>query len=479
MCSSLPNRGTNCEVLATVKFRARLTWFGVMVAALTMLVFGILLHALVSRTGPETQDRDLAALAARTVSSLATAPAATFSGPVLPPVPVDVAAGTEPFIEVIAADGSILFSTGQVAGAPPVLDQALIDQARREGIVAATIIPAPGVELRVAVRPFSRPDLDLTGVVVAGQSAGLTAANLRGLSAVLLVAAIVTILAAWLVSRLVASRALQPLRQLAATADRIATTGDFDQRLPATEAQDEVGALTSSFNRMLDRLSESRRRLADSLEQQRRFVADASHELRSPLAVIRSNLSFLERQPGADPADRESAAADSARAAVAMTNLIDDLLRLARLDADQPDRQARVSIAEAVKQAADRSAAGADLVVGPIPEVVVHGDLEDLTRLLVNLIVNARTHGRPPIEIEVDDTGAEVVLEVRDHGPGLPPGQEERIFDRFYRIDQARSGGGTGLGLAIARGLAEQHGGTLIASNRPTGGAVFTLHLPK
>lgn len=462
-----------------MKFRSRLTWFGVMVAALTMLVFGILLNALVSRTGPQTQDRDLAALAARTVSSLATAPAATFSGPVLPPVPVDVAAGIEPFIEVIAADGNILFSTGQVAGAPPALDHALIDQAQREGSVAATIVPAAGVELRVAVHPFSRPDLDLTGVVVAGQSAGLTAANLRGLSAVLAVAAIVTILAAWLVSRLVASRALQPLRQLAITADRIATTGDFDQRLPATDAKDEVGALTSSFNRMLDRLSESRHRLAESLEQQRRFVADASHELRSPLAVIRSNLSFLERQRGADAADRESAVADSSRAAVAMTSLIDDLLRLAQLDAGQPDQDSRVSLVEAVKQAAERSAAGTDLLLGSIPGVEVQGDLEDLTRLLVNLIVNARTHGRPPVEIEVDDSGAEVVLEVSDHGPGIPRGEEERIFDRFYRIDHARSGGGTGLGLAIARGLAEEHGGTLIASNRPNGGATFTLRLPK
>ncbi|MGH9194843.1 MAG: hypothetical protein ACRD1T_03780, partial [Acidimicrobiia bacterium] len=92
-----------------MKFRTRLTWYGVMVAALTMLVFGILLNGLASRSGPRTQDQDLAALAARTVSSLATAPADTFIGPVLPPVPVDVAAGTEQFIEVIAADGTVLF----------------------------------------------------------------------------------------------------------------------------------------------------------------------------------------------------------------------------------------------------------------------------------------------------------------------------------------------------------------------------------
>jgi two-component system OmpR family sensor kinase len=462
-----------------MKFRTRLTWYGVMVAALTMLVFGILLNGLASRSGPRTQDQDLAALAARTVSSLATAPADTFIGPVLPPVPVDVAAGTEQFIEVIAADGTVLFSTGQVAGAPPLLDQELIDRASREGNVAATISPAAGVELRVAVRPFSRPDLDLTGVVVAGQSSGLTAANLRGLTAVLVIAAIVTILAAWLVSRLVAAKALQPLRQLASTADRIASTGNLDERLPATDAKDEVGALTASFNRMLDRLSESRRRLADSLEQQRRFVADASHELRSPLAVIRANLSFLERQPDADPADRDSAVADSSRAAVAMTNLIDDLLRLARLDAGQPDQQEKSSLVEAVKQGVERAGPGEDLTIGAIPDADVRGDLEDLTRLLVNLIVNARTHGRPAIELTAEESGDDVILTVSDRGPGIPSGEEERIFERFYRLDRARSGAGTGLGLAIARGLAEQHGGILTASNRSGGGTVFTLRLSK
>jgi len=331
----------------------------------------------------------------------------------------------------------------------------------------------------VAVSPFSRPDLALSGVVVAGQSAGLTAANLRGLTAVLVIAAIVTILAAWLVSRLVAARALQPLRQLASTADRIANTGNLDERLPATDANDEVGALTASFNRMLDRLSESRRLLADSLEQQRRFVADASHELRSPLAVMRANLSFLERQPDADPADRDSAVADSSRAAVAMSNLIDDLLRLARLDADQPDQQETVSLLEAVKQAVERAGPGEDLNVGAIPDAAVRGDLEDLTRLVVNLIVKARTHGRPPIELAAEESVDEVILEVSDHGPGIPSGEEERIFERFYRLDRARSGVGTGLGLAIARGLAEKHGGHLTASNRQRGGAVFTLRLLK
>jgi signal transduction histidine kinase len=118
-------------------------------------------------------------------------------------------------------------------------------------------------------------------------------------------------------------------------------------------------------------------------------------------------------------------------------------------------------------------------MVVPAPEVEIQGDGEDLTRLLVNLITNARTHGRSPIEIEAEETAAEVAINVSDRGPGIPTGEEERIFDRFYQLDQSRRAGGSGLGLAIARGIAQQLGGTLVADNRPGGGARFTLTVPK
>ncbi|MGH8926901.1 MAG: ATP-binding protein [Acidimicrobiia bacterium] len=461
-----------------MKFRTRLTWYGAMVAAVTVLTFGILLSALVRRTAPEDQDRDLADLAARTVTALATAPPATFSGPALPPVPVDIAAGTEQFIEVVAEDGRPVFSTGQVAGAPPVVPQQLIDQTRAGGATLATITPIPGVEIRVALEPFSRPDLDLTGVVVAGQSTGLTLESLSGLRAVLFIAGIITVLAAWLVSRLVAGRALEPLRRLATTTAEIATTGDFNRRLEPVASDDEVGALTVSFNAMLDRLAESHHRLADSLERQQRFVADASHELRNPLATIRSNLSFLEMRPEADPDDRRSALEDSAWAATRMTSLIDDLLRLARLDAGQVSNREPVSVVRAISEAVERSGLGDQVSVTVGSEPTVVGNEEDLTRIFTNLLDNAQVHGQPPFEVQVGAIEkGRVAITVGDSGPGIPPDQLERIFDRFYRGDHARSGGGTGLGLAISRALAVQHGGTLTAHNHD-GGTVFLLTLP-
>ena len=463
-----------------MKFRTRLTWFGALVAGLTVLLFGVLLSALVTRTGPETQDEALVDLATRTVAALATAPAATFTGPVLPPVPVDVAAGTEQFIEVVSSDGTVIFSTGQVAGSPPSIATDLVDRTRSEGTVLATIAPAPGVEVRVALQPFPRSDLGVSGIVVAGQSTAIIAENLHGLRAVLFIAGVITVLAAWLVSRLVANRALEPLRQLATTTAEIASTGDFQRRLPSAESNDEVGALTASFNAMLDRLADSHRQLEESLERQRRFVADASHELRNPLTIIRSNLTFLEMRPQADPEDLKAALSDSSRAARRMTDLIDDLLRLARLDAGQASPRGPVLMSRVVQEAVERSGLADQITVDVQGDGTVNGSDEDLTRIVTNLIENAITHGKPPIEISIAPAqgSGTIVVTVADSGPGIPSDRLDRVFDRFYRGDEARSAGGTGLGLAISRGLATQHGGTLVTANRTATGAVFTLTLP-
>lgn len=461
-----------------MKFRTRLTWFGALVAALTVLLFGVLLSGLVTRTGPETQDQGLVDVATRTIAALATAPAATFTGPVLPPVPVDVAAGTEQFIAVVAADGTVVFSTGQVAGSAPSIPAELVTRTRSEGTVLATISPAPGVEVRVALQPFARADLGISGIVVAGQSTAIIAENLRGLRAVLFIAGIITVLAAWLVSRLVANRALEPLRQLATTTAEIASTGDFRRRLPWAESSDEVGALTASFNAMLDRLADSHRQLEESLERQRRFVADASHELRNPLTIIRSNLTFLEMRPQADPEDLKAALSDSSRAARRMTDLIDGLLRLARLDAGQTSPRGPILMSRVVNEAVARGGLGEQIVVEVNGDALVNGNDEDLTRIITNLIENAVTHGKPPIELSMEQGAGTIVVTVSDSGPGIPSDRLKQVFDRFYRGDEARSSGGTGLGLAISRGLALQHGGTLVATNRPAGGAVFTLTLP-
>ena len=145
-----------------------------------------------------------------------------------------------------------------------------------------------------------------------------------------------------------------------------------------------------------------------------------------------------------------------------------------------PRRGGPVLMSRALQEAVERSGLADQITVDIKGDATVSGNDEDLTRIVTNLIENATTHGQPPIEISIADADGSgtIVVTVADSGPGIPADRLDRVFDRFYRGDEARSAGGTGLGLAISRGLAIQHGGTLVAANRPGGGAVFTLTLP-
>ena len=314
-----------------MKIRLRLALYGAFVTAIAMISFGVLLGLLVSRAAPEEQDRLLADLAAATVVALDDAPADSLL-PTQPPVLVDLATSTDPYIAVVTEDGTVLYSTGQVDGTPPRVPAAAVVEAVTTGSSAVTAEQG-STEIRMYAVPWSRSDLGATGIVVAGQSTAYTEEQIAGLTAVLWISGIITLIAAVVVSWLVSGRALRPLHQLAETTDEIGTTGDLSRRLPPVKADDEVGVLTTSFNAMLDRLEDSQERLQANLTAQRRFVGDASHELRSPLTTIRSNAGFLRDRPDVSPNDREEALADIEAESDRMAHLIDDLLLLARADA--------------------------------------------------------------------------------------------------------------------------------------------------
>ena len=272
---------------------------------------------------------------------------------------------------------------------------------------------------------------------------------------------------------------MRPLRTLTATADEIGRTGDLGRRLPAARGRDEVAVLTRSFNEMLDRLEGARRQLAETLAAQRRFVADASHELRTPLTTIRNNAEFVRENPDAAPSDRAEAIADIAAESERMSRLVDGLLWLARVDAGQPIETRPVDLGAVAADVA-RKARRPDRAVrfedaGP---AIVLGDADALARLAWTLVDNALRHGDGEVVVATGRDGDSAKLRVSDRGRGIPPGEEERIFDRFYRADPARSGDGTGLGLAIARSIAEAHGGTIRAANQEGGGAIFEVALP-
>lgn len=463
-----------------MKIRRRLALYGAGVVALAMLGFGLLLNWLGQATAPVEQDKNLAVLAAQTVEALDAAPIRSLV-PTSPPVLVDLAESTEAFVLVRLEDGTVLYSTGQLNGAAPEIRAAVVVEALETGTSVLTIRPADNVELRLHARSWNRPAADIEdAVVVAGQSTEFNEEQLAGLRAVIWGSAIVTTIAAVVVGWLVSGRALRPLRKLAETTDEIGSTGDLSRRLPPVDIDDEVGALTRSFNTMLERVESGQNRLTETLEAQRRFVADASHELRTPLTTIRSNAGFLADRPDAGSKDRAEATADILAESERMSHLVDDLLTLAHADAGRPLSSDPVDLTNLVRELVlqgERNGNPIELDVDA--GLIVRGDEAALGRLIRILVDNGRKHGGGAASIEAWEENGAVQLLVADEGPGIPEADIGKIFERFYRSDEARSTTGFGLGLAIAREIAEAHGGTIEAANSPVGGAEFLVTLPR
>ncbi|WP_329270806.1 sensor histidine kinase [Streptomyces sp. NBC_01451] len=264
----------------------------------------------------------------------------------------------------------------------------------------------------------------------------------------------------WLVTR----RALRPVEGIRAEMAAITASEDLARRVPVPDTHDEVARLARTTNETLAALE-------TSVERQRRFVADASHELRSPIASLRTQLEVGSAHP--ELLDVEGAVEDTVR----LQRLAADLLLLARLDAGERPADARFDLAELVREQAD-GRAGVTTETEAVVEVA--GSRTQLGRLVANLLDNAQRHARSAVTVSVRREGARAVVEVADDGDGVPPEDRERVFERFVRLDAARSrdDGGAGLGLAIARDVAVRHGGTLTVREATAGGALFELRLP-
>jgi two-component system OmpR family sensor kinase len=262
----------------------------------------------------------------------------------------------------------------------------------------------------------------------------------------------------------VVRRGLRPLRQMAGTADAIAS-GDLTRRVPEGRAGTEVGRLGSALNEMLGQIEGAFSEKSASEERLRQFVADASHELRTPLTSIRGYAELLGRGGFADEAGRNKALKRIEEEATRMGGLVEDLLLLAELDRGRPLRHEPVDLHRISADAVgDSNAVAHDhaLLLVPGPPVVVLGDAERLAQVAHNLVRNALAHtpAGTTVRVSTGVQGRMGYVEVADDGPGIPPGQADRVFDRFYQADRSRSGGGTGLGLAIVRAIAEALGGS-------------------
>ena len=276
----------------------------------------------------------------------------------------------------------------------------------------------------------------------------------------------------------VAGQLLAPIDRITDVARRIQAT-DLSQRISLERPQDELKRLADTFDSMLDRLDEA-------FVSQRRFVADASHELRNPLAVIRTNLDVVLSDPNADEKALRDASIVVKRATERMAKMVDDLLALARLESPQ-SLDERVEVGEVATEIADEFVAvaqsrGIELRRSITDGVWVVGDRFALKRALANLAQNAVRFApaNSTITIAAGVKEGWAWMAVEDQGPGIPEPEQDHVFDRFWRADKsrARSQGGSGLGLSIVRQVAEAHSGVVKLASQEGHGSTFVMWIP-
>ena len=357
-----------------------------------------------------------------------------------------------------------------------------------------------------------------TGTLVIGDNLGNINHTIGHLTSIDVIVSLVIMLGLGVVSIAVVRANLRSLDDIEETAEEIAA-GHLDRRVPDRDPRTEVGRLGRSINTMLTQIEsafhdreESEEAAVQSEERMRRFIADASHELRTPLTAIRGFAEYYRQRGGVaagegargslNPEDLDRIMQRVESEASRMGVLVEDLLLLARLDQQRPIEHQPVDLLVLAADAAQDTRMIApdrpvQLTVQPGRAFLVLGDEARLRQVIGNLMANALTHtpDGTPVEVRIGPgflrgtppyPGAPAppvpaaVLEIADQGPGLTPEQTRRVFERFYRADQARNrkSGGSGLGLAIVSALVAAHGGTATVDSAPSQGATFRVTLP-
>lgn len=363
------------------------------------------------------------------------------------------------YIQFVTADGKVTLLPGENVHLPTSSAAAVAAGRIRPFFSVARI---QGTELRVYTRKAG------ARAVQVALSLNNTNNVLSWIRVLFLIISSVAVAGTALVALFVARTVLRPVRRLTADAERIAETRDF-RAATDDRRTDELGRLARAFNTMLTALS-------GSIAAQRQLVADASHELRTPLTTARTSLESLQLHPEMPPSEQRKSVDAAVVELAEMTHLIDELVELARGDAQASEHE-RVRLDLVAQQAvlvAGRRT-GRDFRFEHEP-TTVSGAQPELTRAISNLLDNAVKWSPPDRPIEV--TVADGVCSVRDHGAGIAPEDLPHVFDRFYRATEARTLPGSGLGLAIVRQVAEAHHGTATAEAAPGGGTIISIRLP-
>ena len=322
------------------------------------------------------------------------------------------------------------------------------------------------------------------GVLQLGRSLAEHDATMAELRQTLITGNFFALAGSFLVGWLFAGIALRPIHRVAETARAIGQERDFNRRMDYDGPQDEIGELVTTFNEMLTELQATHQQTRQMLQVQRRFTADASHELRTPLTTLRGNVELLKHAHGLRDGDRDEILIDMVDETDRMIHLVGDLLTLARADSRQPLTLVPIPLNQIVEDV-HRKVKALDARrccnhSAPDEDISVIGNADALKQVLWILLDNALKHTPEDCNVEtgIKLNGTQAIIFVKDDGPGIKPEDQEMIFDRFYQIDESRTGAGTGLGLAIAKTLVEKQSGTIEVESEPGKGTKFTVKLP-
>lgn len=461
--------------------RLRLTLALVALVAVGLAVFGSVTYTFYSRAQYQRLDEQLrgvtvpVGVALNRSAGLDPAPTGPFPAPG-GTAPVNQGFPLEVWGELVAGDGTVLAT--QVPGtdiSPPMLPATL----PRNGQVITVPSEDGSTEWRVVVVPNDRrPELT---TVVAVPLSGVRS-SLDQLVVIEAVAAALLLLGLGAGSWLILRQGLLPLEHMADTAHTI-TAGDLSQRVAPADERTEVGELGLAINTMLDSLEAAFAERDATERRLRQFLADASHELRTPLTSIQGFAELFRLDEQREHIDLDVVLRRIEEESARMKGLVEDLLLLARLDETRPFEPVAVDLAvlaaDACADAVALDPVRSVTLDAPAP-LVVHGDRDHLFQAISNLVGNAVRHtpAGTPIEVHAHLDRGVAVVRVRDHGPGLDPGDLDHVFDRFWQADRARAGAGAGLGLAIVAAIAAEHGGSASVANAADGGAEFALRLP-
>jgi two-component system OmpR family sensor kinase len=458
--------------LSRVPIRARLTIAFATMMATVLAAAGVFLYAQF-RSTVDAQISDALRLEVADVGALVARGHSTAVASSTNPLTVACRAGGC-LAQIYRADGRLLASTPQ-AGTSRLLTVAEAVRAmQRQQEFGRNVAPLGAV--RVLAVPARAPHQNLA--IAVADSVALGNNELDRLRTLLLIAGPLALLLASVGGYELARAALRPIDRMRSRAERI-TERQLSERLPVSEAEDEIGALGRTLNAMLDRLEAS-------VARERRIVSDASHELRTPLTTLRAEVD-LALMGDREKAELRAALQSASEEAKRMTRLADDLLVLARADQGRlPLKPQPLAARKLLEAAAGRARAGAQVrgrsvAVGDVPDgCAVRADPDRAAQALDNLITNALLYGEGTITLSARSEGEHVELHVTDEGRGFPDGLLPRAFERFGRGPHARADEpGSGLGLALVEAVAVAHGGHADARNRSEGGADVSIALPR